>query len=163
MVPSSVSLSVAQKGRVEKTFASASAISISFQVHIEQVEAKPNTGGTSFVLVQLGDNTLGISANTAEVSYFEDLVADGSDTGQVVGNITATQTVLNTWVHATLDIDLKTATLTASVNGISVGPVDIALEATAGQGPQVYLGIQSRNVVGQLEAHYDNVLINVTP
>jgi hypothetical protein len=163
IVPSSVSFSSAQKGRVEKTFPSASEISISFQLHIDQVEAKPNTGGTSLVLVQLGDNTLGISANTLEVSYFEDLIADGGDTGQVVGNITATPIILDTWVRATLDIDLKNATMTASVNGNSVGPVDIALEASAGQGPQVYLGIQSRNVVGQLEAHYDNVLINVTP
>jgi hypothetical protein len=162
-VPSSVGTSVAQKGRVEKVFASASEIEISFQVHIDQVAPKPNTGGTSFVLVQLGDNTVGISANNLEVSYFEDVITDGGDTGLVVGNIISTPIALGTWVPAALDIDLTNATMTASVNGSSVGPIDITLEANAGQNAQVYLGIQSRNVLGTVGAHYDNVLINVTP
>ncbi len=162
-VPSTLGAAAPQRARVEKVFATASEIVISFLVHIDEVAPKPTTGGASLVLMQLGDNTLGISANDSEVSYFEDAIGDAGDAALVVGNVTSTSTVLGSWVLAILDVDLKHATMTASVNGISVGPIGITLGANAGQNAQVYLGIQSRNVVDPVAAHYDNVLINVTP
>jgi hypothetical protein len=165
IVPASLGLA-SQRGRVERTFnQNASRITISFQLHIDAVAPKPaTTGGTSLILVQLGDDTLGISANNSEVTYFEDEVTDGGgDTNLVVGDIVSTPIVLGQWVPATLDIDITNATLTASVNGISVGPVEIELAAGAGQTPLVYVGVQSKNASLMLQSHYDNVLINVTP
>ncbi len=162
VVPVSLGLS-SQRGRVEKAFGNASRIAVSLQLHIDAVAPKPTTGGTSLLLVQLGTDTLGISANNSEVTYFEDEVADGGDTNLVVGDIVSTQNVLGQWVPATLDIDIKNATMTASVNGNSVGPIEIDLPAGAGQSPLLYVGVQSKNATLMLESHYDNVLVNVTP
>jgi hypothetical protein len=153
----------AQRGRVEKTFDSASHVVTSFQLHLDAVGDKPQAGngGESFVALELASLTVGLSANTNQVTYFEDITADG---GVPVSNVVvATGTIKGSWVPVTFDVDLAHATLDVNVNGTAVGPIQLQVPTGSLGVAQLYFGWQSRNIDQALEAHFDDVVVNVTP
>jgi hypothetical protein len=155
------------RGRVGKTFAPASRVVIAFDLHLDAVGAKPNVaGGTTFVLLTLGPNySLGLTANSTAVNGYEDITAADGGVTDNDEMVTATPAILGSWVHVSVDANLAERQLSANVNGTAFGPIALTppTQTASTTAPAVFIGLSSREVVAPVEAHYDNVTIDVTP
>jgi len=126
------------------------------------VGLKPTVaGGTTFVLLTLGANySIGLTANTDQINAYEDITQADGGLDETTEMVTPTPPLLGNWVHVTLDVDLASEKVNANVNGNAFGP--LAITPPSGQQPAIFIGLSSREVAVAVEAHYDNVTIDVT-
>jgi hypothetical protein len=146
--------------RIGRAFASGSQLVINFELHLDAVGSKSTgVGGTTLLLVTYGGNySIGISAATDVINVYQDQTQADGGISEVSSQVATTPLVLGTWVKASLTINLETTTATASVNGTTG---TIALAPPKGFAPTVYIGMSSRAVAVSVEAHYDNVTVDV--
>ncbi len=136
---------------------------VAFDLHLDKVGAKPNvSGGTTFVLLTLGANySIGLTANQDQISAFENLTLADGGADNATEIVALTPPVLGNWAHVVFDIDLAAGKVGANVAGTAFGPM--AITPPTGIAPTVFIGLSSREVSTAVEAHFDNVTIDVTP
>jgi len=148
------------RARVGHVFGVASSVTVAF--HLDKDAAKPtNTvGGTTFFSLGLGANyALSLSANSDFVDVSEDQTLADASIDERTEQIVATTGILGAWVQVDLQIDLASGHLTGHVNGATIPSFTIT--PPGGLASTVYLGLSSHDVVSSVEAHYDNVTIDV--
>jgi hypothetical protein len=153
------------RGRVVKAFGTASHVVVAFEIALDATPDKVplgTIGGDSVVGIYVGPNySIGISAHTGEVGFFEDVIPDSGLT-QVLTSKDFTTPAVSGWTEVVLAIDLAHATVSVTIGGVQAlngAPIT----PPSGQEITVYLGAFSRNQGQSLAAHYDNVTIDVTP
>jgi hypothetical protein len=150
------------RARVGHVFGVASSVTVAFDFHLDKDAAKPtNTvGGSTFFSLVLGANyALNLSANSDVVDVSEDQTLADASVDERTEQIVATTSILGTWVPVVLQIDLSQGRLTGTVNGATIPTFTIS--PPGGLATTVYMGLSSRDVISAVEAHYDNVTIDV--
>jgi hypothetical protein len=160
------SLGSTGQGRLTKTLGKASRVVVAVDVRLDEVPDRPGSalgGGTSLLVVDVGPTyVVGLSANSQQVSYFENDTVDGGLVTLGSRNLVPTQSLLGNWAHVVFDVELASAKLTVSINGTTeLGGASIT--PPTGLSTSVVLGEFSRNVATEAKVHYDDVTIDVTP
>jgi hypothetical protein len=157
----------AARARVVKGFARSARVTMAFDLKVDEALnriADASVGGVSLLVVNLGSSySVGLSVNETQLSFFENIQGDGGVTvgGQNV-KVTDEKNVQG-WTHVTFMFHLAgsspQATITAGPDTITAPLTPLSTAAV----PMVNLGLFSRNLAGDAQAHFDNVTIDVTP
>jgi hypothetical protein len=160
------SVATETRGRLVKSFGTASRVVVGFELAIDATPVKLASGvvgGDSLLGIYAGASyAIGLRAHADAIGYFEDLTGDGG-AAQVLTtkDLVATPT-LHGWTPVVMTIDLAHANLSIAIGGVTL--LDEApITPPSGESITVYLGALSRNEAQSLAAHYDNVTIDLTP
>jgi hypothetical protein len=147
----------------------ASRVVVAFELHLDSTppELVGNAvGGDSLVGIQIGPSySIGISAHTDKIAYFEDNSADGGTSTPSGGKQLVATATLTGWTELVITVDLASAKISISIGGTPIiSGAEITPPAVDAQTTiSVILGAYSHNQTQPLAAHFDNATIDITP
>jgi hypothetical protein len=162
-----MSVGIQTRGRVIKSFGTASRVVVSFVLFIDATPPKllagSGTGGDSLVGIAVGPNySIALNAHTDQVGYAETEPADGGGSTLLSPTDLVATSTLTGWTPVQITVDLAHATLSITIGGVQ-RLAGAPITPPIGQTISVDLGAFSHNQAQTLAAHYDNVTIDVTP
>ena len=154
------------RGRLIKSFRTASRVVLDFAMSLDATPARLGSGvvgGDNLVAIAVGPGySIGLSAHTDQVSYFEDATGDGGASQLASSKDLVATPTLAPWTPVEIAIDLAHASLSVTIGGV-VRLDGAPITPPSGQNITVYLGAFSHNQNQNFAVHYDNATIDITP
>jgi hypothetical protein len=161
------SINAQTRGRVVKSFGTASRVVVSCEIWLDATPPKilpgAAVGGDSVLVVNVGSSySIAINAHTDQVGYAEESTGGDGGTQVLSSKDLAATSTLTGWIPVALTVDLAHASLSITIGGVQ-RLASAPITPPSGQNVVVDVGAFSHNQTQNLAAHYDNVTIDITP